>query len=178
MYQVLGYLISLIDTKYFKQIAIGILLVIVIGLGSYKIYSMGQESIQTEWDKAKLVYAQTIAKVHEDYKAKEVIHMQENQRIANELLRTKEEYGNALSSIRDEFTNRMLDSEKRADVYKRQAQSGTIESNRLAIHAAKLDRLIEEGRRLVRELRETIGLRDSQIKLLSDQINSDRALLK
>ncbi|UWJ04310.1 putative Rz/Rzl spanin protein [Escherichia phage vB_EcoS_Uz-1] len=72
----------------------------------------------------------------------------------------------------------MQQSERRASVYKRQAEAGTLECRSLASHAARLDNSLEEGRRLVEELRATVRLRDNQLIELGKQIQADRKLFE
>ena len=72
----------------------------------------------------------------------------------------------ALAAIADQHAARMRNSENRAAAYHRMSESGAAESAALAAHTAELDRTVEEGRRLVAELRETLGQRDSEITQL------------
>lgn len=72
----------------------------------------------------------------------------------------------ALAAIADQHAARMRNSENRAATYRRMSESGATESAALAAHAAELDRALEEGRRLVAELRETLGQRDTEITQL------------
>lgn len=149
-------------------------------LGSF-IYTSGSKYgasvVQAKWDATKEQDRQKIDDLKQEYDVKEEIHRAENQRINHELAEAKRAYEVALAGQRAEYDGRLLNSENRAGVYQRQAQSGAAESRRLASHAAELDRSLEQSRQLVFELRHTLGLRDRQIMMLADQIKSDRALL-
>lgn len=46
----------------------------------------------------------------------------------------------------------------------------------LASHAARLDRSLEEGRRMVAELSATLRQRDDQLRAVSKQLENDRSL--
>ena len=70
------------------------------------------------------------------------------------------------------FTERLRKSEGRAKTYADMSQASADERAALADHAAKLDQSLEEGRHLVRELRETLGQRDREIMLLGEHIQN------
>lgn len=75
-------------------------------------------------------------------------------------------------------TQRLLDTaEDRAARYRAQAAGDAAARERLAHHAAQLDRAIAEGRQLVAELRAAVAERDAQVALLLDVIAADRRLL-
>lgn len=98
-------------------------------------------------------------------------------KIDRELETHEKESKAAIAAAHAEFARRLRQSEGRAGIYREQAEGSALERERLASHAAELDRSLEEGRALVRELGETLRLRDKQIRGLSDQILADRALL-
>lgn len=104
-------------------------------------------------------------------------HQQREADLAHELFENERKHEAALSSARTDYALRLQQSEGRAGVYLRQAQGSTVEQQRLARHAAELDRSLEEGRALVRELGETLGQRDRTIKALGGIILNDRTLL-
>lgn len=159
----------------YLAVALGLFL-----LGSW-LYTSGSHSgasaVQKQWDAEKEATRQKTNELIAEYDEKEKAHREENQRINHELAEAKRKYEVDLADQLREYSERMRSSEARADIYQRQARSGSLESSRLASHAARLDSALEEGRHLVRELRQTVGLRDRQIILLSDQIKADRALL-
>lgn len=78
----------------------------------------------------------------------------------------------AIAAATRTFTERLRKSEGRAKAYADMSQAGAAERAALADHAAKLDRSLEEGRHLVRELRETLGQRDREIMLLGEHIQN------
>lgn len=136
----------------------------------------GRDEIQALWDKDKKAHEEAIAKLKADYETKEEAHRTENRRISHALSQANIDHANALAAVELEFAKRLRSSEQRAAIYKRQAQGGTSERGDLANHASRLDASLEEGRSLVRELRETLGLRDRQVSSLSEQILNDRKL--
>lgn len=75
-------------------------------------------------------------------------------------------------TIQRDYADRLLNADKRASVYKRLSQSGESERIRLAEHAAKLDRSVEEGRSLLREQQSALAERDGIIGKLVTQLRA------
>lgn len=75
-------------------------------------------------------------------------------------------------TIQRDYADRLLNADKRAGVYKRLSQSGESERIRLAEHAAKLDRSVEEGRSLLKEQQSAIAERDGIIGKLVAQLRA------
>lgn len=164
-------------SKGWPYLLLGVVLFL---LGSWLYHSgsvNGANAVQVKWDAEKKAYAAEIEKLKTGYAALESEHRAETTRITHELAEADKKYEVAIANAKSDYANRLRNSEDRAAVYKRQAQSGAAESQRLASHAAELDRSLEEGRSLVRELRTTLGLRDEQLKALGEQILNDRKLL-
>lgn len=147
-------------------------------VGTYHehVQQTGRDEIQALWDADKKTHQEAIAKLTAEYAIKEDAHRTENRRISYELSQANIDHANALAAVERDFAQRLRSSENRAAIYKRQAQGGTSERGDLADHASRLDASLEEGRSLVRELRETLGLRDRQISSLGEQILNDRKL--
>ncbi|AHC56591.1 hypothetical protein JJJA_0075 [Achromobacter phage JWDelta] len=147
--------------------------------GTYSLgSSSGEAHVQQQWDAKKAEDLLAIQKVRDEQSTAEARHRAEMSTIQTELANVEARHRTELDSLTVQFTDRLRLSEGRANVYQRQAQGGTVERNRLASHAAELDRSLEEGRRLVAELRATVGLRDEQVKSLAAQIRADRELIK
>lgn len=162
--------------KYLPYV-IGLTLLVLLGSKLHShIYESGASSVQEEWDKDKMEYAKAIALLEHEYAQKEEAHREENRRISSELSQANLDHANALGAARLEYAQRLRVAEQRLVIYQRQAQGGASERGDLADHAGRLDAALEEGRSLVRELRETLGLRDRQVQSLSQQILNDRAL--
>lgn len=166
---------------FWKVIPYVIAVALVFYLGSKlhdHVFAKGANSVQVEWDKEKAAYDLEMARLKQDYNDREEDHREENRRITNALSEAKLNHTIALADARRIYDQRLRDSEARSALYQRQAQGGTTERGSLADHAGRLDATLEEGRHLVRELRETLGLRDQQLRTLSDQIKNDRALIE
>lgn len=162
--KILGIVLSLV--------LVGILFGGIYSLGS----SHGQAKIQVLWDADKERQAEAIKTVEKEYKGKEALAILENTKISKELREANDKYKTTLAQYQSDYSKRLLSAEGRASLYKRQADGSVIERGSLASYAAELDRNLEEGRLLVRELGATIRQRDNQIAALSAQITSDRKL--
>ena len=164
--------------KYLPHI-LGMALMLFLGSKLYDfVYDRGADSVQVQWDADKQEHAEAITLLKQVYEQKEEAHRAENRRISNELSQANLDHANALAAVYLDYTQRLHNVEQRAAIYQRQAQGGAVECRDLASHASRLDSTLEEGRSLVRELRETLGLRDRQLQSLSEQIRNDRALFK
>ena len=77
-----------------------------------------------------------------------------------------------------DYDKRLLDSRTREGVYKRQAEGSSSEQQRLAVHAAELDRSLVEGKEVARQLAATVRLRDAEIIALANVIRAYETMLK
>lgn len=78
----------------------------------------------------------------------------------------KAEYEKATDARITEYTGRLRDSEKRAGVYLTRARGSEADREYLSAHATKLDQALEDGRLLVGQLKDTLELRESQLRLI------------
>lgn len=140
-------------------------------------YTNGSNAKQLAWNKEKAQYEQTLKTMQEQMTQNENEHRNEQSRITSDLAEADKKHAVALATVRAEYANRLRDSSERASIYQRQAEAGTIEQRNLASYTAKLDLALVEGIALVRELTETIGLRDQQLILVGEQIQNDRRLI-
>ena len=136
----------------------------------------GASEVQAEWNQQKEADAKVIEDLKTKYASMEATHREENTRITHELAEAKQSHAVALAKQRAEYDRRLQLSANLAAIYQRQAEGGEVECRGLASHAARLDQALEEGRHLVRELGETIRLRDQQLISLGQQIKADRNL--
>jgi len=160
---------------------IGVLLLLgSIGIlfGSYSIGSKhGQQKVQSQWDIQKESDRVATEKLKASYEKAQAQLRAENAKVSHELAQANKQYEVELTQLRSDYSERLRSSDERAKVYQRHAESGALECRNLAVHAAKLDLSLEEGRSLVRELRATLGQRDNTIRALSQQLLNDRKLL-
>jgi len=153
---------------------------VLLGLGYAvyrKGYNEGVQDVTLEWELDKAAQRAAHDALVAEYEKRETAHKAENARITHELAEVQKAHEVALAEQRSAYQHRLLLSSERAAVYQRQAEAGAAECRDLAGHAARLDRALEEGRHLVRELRGTLGLRDRQVIELGKQILNDRKLV-
>lgn len=155
------------------------LLVVVLGATIYFWgNSNGQSTVQKKWDAQKVEDQKALQKLQDKYNALQRNHSYEVGLLTSRLQTAESNYASELARVSSDYDSRMQQSERRASVYKRQAEAGIFECRSLASHAARLDNSLEEGRRLVEELRATVRLRDSQLIELGKQIQADRKLFE
>lgn len=136
----------------------------------------GATSVSAEWAKENKRRDDAYSALEQELAAKTAAHQTREKELGDELVAANETFQATLDGYRTEFAGRLLSSETRAGVYQRQANGSALEQQRLARHAAELDRSLEEGRALVRELGETLGQRDRTIHALGQIILNDRTL--
>ena len=163
-----------------KKLAPWILATLVIGSliwwVSHTSYVAGQRDIQEQWDAEKVTYKKAIDTLRDEYATLEAKARIDNQRNSDELAEKEKSHAVALVELRREYDGRLLQSDKRASYYQRLAKGGAVEQANLASHAARLDRSLEEGRRMVAELSATLRQRDEQLRAVSTQLKNDRSL--
>ncbi|MFA7188454.1 MAG: hypothetical protein WC117_00030 [Sphaerochaetaceae bacterium] len=137
---------------------------------------VGESTVQKEWDKSVADYSAQVSKLKDGLHLKEIEHATKTEELTHALAQARINYENALASHRLDYDKRLLLVENRASTYRNQANGTADERDTLAEHAARLDRSLEEGRGLVRELGETIRQRELTITRLVQQIQLDRKL--
>lgn len=157
-----------------KGIAIAVAVVALFGSGWYFGSSRAETAAELVAVQKDLDHSRQIGKLKSDIQAASIIHSQEMQEIRDGWTEAQKAHITAVAGIRAEYDGRLLNSEKRAGIYQRQAKGSISEQERIAAHAAELDRSLEEGRSLVEELKATIGQRDSAIRALGSMILTDR----
>ena len=144
-------------------------------------YQLGKqisyEKVHNEWNIERQATKAKIAELKQEYEAYESEYEKTIQNLSAQLQDSKDSFNSELARIHDDYSNRLLNSEERASIYQRQSEAGASERRSLADHAARLDRSLEEGRHLVRELGATLRQREREIGVLSSQIQADRQLL-
>ena len=163
-----------------KKLAPWILATLVIGSliwwVSHTSYVAGQRDIQEQWDAERATYKKAMDTLRDQYATLEAKARIDNQRNSDELAEKEKAYAVALVELQREYDGRLLQSDKRASYYQRLAKGGAVEQTNLASHAARLDRSLEEGRRMVAELSATLRQRDEQLRAVSTQLKNDRSL--
>ena len=163
-----------------KKLAPWILATLVIGSliwwVSHTSYVAGQRDIQEQWDAERATYKKAMDTLKDQYATLESKVRIDNQRNSDELAEKELSHAVILARLNSEYAGRMQLAEQRASRYQRLAKGGAVEQANLASHAARLDRSLEEGRRMVAELSATLRQRDDQLRAVSKQLENDRSL--
>lgn len=157
----------MIFSKELSWILIG---VTVLGAVASFSYSLGQKDIQEEWQKETIKYQNEILKVEEIHKQALQEYINKNNNLQREIVNVKKDYEAKLRNINDEYSVRLSESEQRAKIYKRMSEQGKCQSSDLSDYTTKLDRSLTEGRQVVKLLRETLELRDNQLRQIGEQL--------
>jgi len=147
------------------------------GTASYYLIDFGEKRIQAKWDADKLAHIAETETLKNEIKIRESEHRAEVRGINTQLAEAARRHSSELTALRIGFSERLRESEGRAEVYQSLANSGSAQRTNLASYAAQLDRSVVEGRQVVGELRATIIQRDEQIRALGRQITADRELI-
>lgn len=165
-----------------KKVLVVGAIALAIGLSYYQTHKLGviagASEVQEQWDEAEKKRGEQISKLEGQYSELESLHKKREEELTNELTLANAQHEDELSRYRSDYAGRLQLSEQRASVYKRQANGSASEQQRLARHAAELDRSLEEGRHLVRELGQTLKQREVTIRALGGIILNDRTLLE
>lgn len=164
--------------KYWCQLLL-VLGVLCLGYAVYSVgHKHGSSKIQAKWDAERKGHEIAVVTLQKQINELENINRFENKRIDDVLSKANKEYAFALATLQSEYSVRLRLSEGRVSSYRRLSEGGTAEREYLANHAAKLDGTLEEGRSLVRELREAVGQRDKELNVLSEKIKNDQRLFE
>lgn len=161
----------------FKNKLTWILMIVLLALIINGLISYGRSQVQAEWDAEKEATALEVSRLKGEIAEKEKQYTTKVNLITEQLGKERDEYQAALSRNQSDYSKRLLTVQKRADVYERYSQGTASQRDDLAKHAAKLDRSLEEGRALVRDLGTTVRQRDSAIRALGSMILTEHALI-
>ena len=156
----------------YKVIFYGTIGVCIFCLGSccYGYYT-GKAKATAEYNQEKVQYLNQISSLQLQYRAKETQYNEDLNKVKAEYAQAREDYIHTISELESSYSSRLQQSEQRAMLYQRKATDNKGCST-LADLSGRFDRSLTEGISLVRELRDTIKLRDSQIKVLRENYDS------
>lgn len=158
-------------------LALGALLLLY-GIG-VSIYSTGKQAgidqVTKDWNQEKLDYQNEILRLKTVYAGLEKDFEDRANKTNKDLRNAQASYEKSLANNASEHAARLRNHQERADLYERKAQGSEVERRGLASHAAELDRSLEEGRRVVKDLRTTVEQRDTEIKLLGTHLKNFEA---
>ena len=146
------------------------LVLVCISATFYVGYSAGSSEVKQQWVAEQKANTAKANELKVNYEEQLNEYRQKTDSLSKEIYDTRTQYDNRIATIKSDYTNRLLNSEQRASVYKRMSEAGRCTSDDLSAYTAKLDRSLTEGRELVRELRELIKLRDQQLNQLGKEL--------
>jgi hypothetical protein len=151
-----------------------VVLGIVLG-GGYTLYrhgyKVGFQDVQAEWRQREALLVKRVAEL-------EAQHTEKQKEVAHEAEILRKEHVADVASQRIVYEQRLSQSDRRAQVYRTQANACDASTRNLATHAANLDRSLEEGRGLVRELGSHLRFCENRVRLLGEVIKADRELMQ
>lgn len=137
----------------------------------------GEVRKQQEWDAVTLVQQQQLLEKNNEAALKTARLEDAVKSTESELIKLKESHAKTIDSINRNYADRLRAADARSNRYKQMSRGTEAERNYLAKHATELDRTIEEGRHLVRELRETLGLREDELRRLGVYLETGASVL-
>jgi hypothetical protein len=156
-----------------KILLSSLIILITVGIGGYKLYhhgyKNGAQSKESEWRQRE---SKLLIQINE----LEVKHAKQQKDIADEVEYARKNHAADVASQRIVYEQRLSQSDRRSKVYRTQAEACDTSSRDLADHAAKLDRSLEEGRGVVRELWSALRFCEDRVSILGDVIKNDRKL--
>ena len=132
-------------------------------------YNAGYEACRVSYQE-KLLEQQVMQQ------KKERVFNERIEALSIELTETRINHENTVNKLKSDYTNELLQSQKRAELYLSYSKSDRAKQRDLAIYTAKLDRSLTEGRELVKQLTETIRTRDAQLRALGVYIQESTNL--
>lgn len=135
-----------------------------------RIYSIGYNDCKAEYDQILSEQETKSQQLEDEYRERERKYQQQAEELTLRASKEKETYLSQLSAVERAYSDRLRQSENRARVYEQMSRGSTCSVGSLAAHAARLDRKLTEGRRLVTDLRNLIELRDSQLRTLGEEL--------
>lgn len=129
-------------------------------------YSLITGSYNAGYDACQSKYREELLKQQVENQQKEQAFSETINNLTVNLTETRIRYENTVNKLKSAHANELLKSEQRAELYKRYSEADKAKQRALAEHTARLDRSLTEGRELVKQLTETIRIRDAQLRAL------------
>lgn len=149
-------------------VAVGMIFIFLCGI------KVGADRESTKYSREKIrIYEQT-AELIQQYRERVEEHSKIQANLLQELNNAKQKYEIHVTNLRNEFSDRMLESENRGKIYRKRAEVAGAECEALAEHTARLDRSLTEGRELVKEFRADLEQCRVAAHHFTDIIQNDR----
>lgn len=129
-------------------------------------YSFVKAAYQAGFNECKLQYQNETLNLQIQAINKERAFNEKIEALSLDLAQVRANYENTLNNLKSSYAAELLKSQQRAELYKRYSESDKAKQRALALHTAQLDRSLTEGRELVKQLTETLRIRDAQLRAL------------
>lgn len=166
-----------LQTAASKVVAsLGVIALVVVSHGAFYFYGQhtGKNIVRAAWNTEKAQYTLAIETKTGEYAKKRDALLLNIQQLEQKVKDNEQAHVKALAAVNDDYATRLRTHQERASLYQRAARGSEAKQRALADHAAELDRTVVEGRRLVGELRATLGLREQQIQRLNEERQHER----
>ena len=147
-----------------------------IAIIGYLQYSLISGSYDAGYTACKEENQKYILELQSQIKDKEKVFNERVEALSIELTETRLRHENTIDTIKRTYADELRKSEQRASVYQRYTTADEAKQRALIKHTTELDRSLTEGRELVRQLTETIKLRDAQLRALGKYIEERHIL--
>lgn len=156
-----------------KILLSSLVILLLVGAGGYLLYHHGYKNgVQDKESEWRQQESRLLAQVND----LEAQHAKQQKEVADEVEHVRKTYAADVAGQRVVYEQRLSQSDRRSKVYRSQAEACGTSSRDLANHAAKLDRSLEEGRGVVRELGSALGYCEDRVRLLGNVIKNDRQI--
>lgn len=135
-----------------SKIILAVCPIILFGLG----YLSGSAVTENKYLKKLKEQADYIEKKRIEYRQETEQHQKNQVLLRDEIYELQKKYDSDVVTLKSDFVNRMLESEKRGDIYRARFEAESAECRDLSQQAARLDRSLTEGRELVKELKRSV----------------------
>lgn len=132
------------------------LLILVVFLGSLAGYKYGSVVTENKYILELQEISDESDRLRESIRKKNTDHQIAQEEHLLEIQKLRGNYEDTINNLTSEYDSRLLESEKRSNLYRERFAPTSTECEILAEHTSRLDRTLTEGRELVKRLREHI----------------------
>lgn len=140
-------------------------------------YKTGSQKVQQQWNQEKEQTKIKMLELQVQYAQEREQFSHEKELELQELKDKMAEQEAMLVYTNSTYASQLQQSENRSAIYQRKATASEAERRSLADHAARLDKALTEGIKLVEELAGTLKLRDEQLRFIGKYLEDTYKLI-
>lgn len=141
-------------------------------------YTLGYLTMKAKHDTYTSVAASISKQIEADVKEVEGRFNEHIRDLNKEMASRIRTYQEGINTISDTYSNRLQQSEDRANRYKQMSEAGESERELLAEHTRRLDESLERGRLVAGRLKATLAESVEANKMLKEVIDTYNQMLK